>query len=303
MIEYPRRFNFVSRSSMIHLFPNFSSLLFSFFTNVFVPNLRMRRNESFHQLTTLAIVEVDDFHAVFTQPVQAAGEGAAVTDHKRSDSELAHQTTAVPARSKRSHHHQIAITRLAACAAKSVSLAMNAGIALLHAAIAAPAEHLALTRKQGRAHGNAALAEADARLFNGHRQHLFTFRKGQRHKSNLNQRVSISGPARRFGATGRAVELQPHDSASCYPEKSFGASALRKHQLAEMASFFHAFQSLTHLAPIELFSHRAQLGQRNSLVHLQKILARTDVDTMNARRFVKNKRNRNRLRGLCEQDR
>src|SRR6202034_4415550 len=69
---------------------------------------------------------------------------------------------------------------------------------------------------------------------------------------------------------------------------------------AEMASFFHAFQSLTHLAPIELLTHGAQLGQRYSPVHLQKIPARAYVDAMNARRFVKNKRNRNRLRGLCE---
>ena len=115
---------------------------------------------------------------------------------------------------RRRHHHQVSITRLSARAAKGVSLAMNAGIALLHAAIAAPAEQFAFARKQCRADGNATFAEADARLFNGHRQHLLAFRNWQRHKSNLNQWGSFSGLARRSSATSWRVELQRRESTS-----------------------------------------------------------------------------------------
>src|ERR1700679_1018079 len=111
-----------------------------FFANVFVPNLRMLCVERLHQLAALAIVEIDNFDTVFAQPLKPSGESAAVAHDKRTDSKLANKTAAVPAGGRRRHHHQVAITRLAAGGSKGVSLAVNAGIAPLHAAIAAPAE-------------------------------------------------------------------------------------------------------------------------------------------------------------------
>ena len=67
-------------------------------------------------------------------------EGAALADHQRADAELANQAAAIPARRERRNHHQVAITALPAGAAKGIRLAVDAGIALLHTAVTAPAQ-------------------------------------------------------------------------------------------------------------------------------------------------------------------
>src|SRR5487761_2238544 len=111
-----------------------SGLLFS---DVLIPNFRMTGNEGLEQFAALVAVEVDDVDTVFAQPIDATGEGAAFTDDQGADVKLAHEAAAVPAGGEGGDHHQVAIAALAAGAAKGVGLAVDAGIALLHAAIAA----------------------------------------------------------------------------------------------------------------------------------------------------------------------
>ena len=67
------------------------------FADVLVPDFGVLGDEAFKQLAALACVEIDDLDAIFAQPVEAAGKGAAFADHERADAELAHQSAAIPA--------------------------------------------------------------------------------------------------------------------------------------------------------------------------------------------------------------
>ena len=57
--------------------------------DVFVPDFGMLGDEGFEEFAAFLVVEVDDVHAVFAQPVEAAGEGAAFSDDDCADAELA----------------------------------------------------------------------------------------------------------------------------------------------------------------------------------------------------------------------
>src|SRR5579863_7672543 len=118
-------------------------LFLSLLADIFVPYIRMPRDEGLHQLAAFDVIQIDHVHAILSQPVEAACKCAAFTHNQRADAELPHQPAAIPARGKRRHHHQVTVAALASGTAKSVGLAVNAGIALLHAPVAASAEQLA----------------------------------------------------------------------------------------------------------------------------------------------------------------
>src|SRR5690348_6630572 len=105
------------------------------FADVFVPHLRMRSNKLLQQFAAFAAVEIDDINAILAEPSDPAREGAALAHDHHTDAKLPHQPAAVPARSERGDHHQIAIASLASGAAKGVRLPVDARVALLHAAI------------------------------------------------------------------------------------------------------------------------------------------------------------------------
>src|SRR5579863_8550840 len=100
------------------LVPTPLSSCFSLFSNILVPNLRVRGDVAFEQLAARAVVEIDHFDAVLAKPVDASLKRAALAHHNRSDAKLPHQAAAVPAGRKRRYHHQVAITALASGAAK-----------------------------------------------------------------------------------------------------------------------------------------------------------------------------------------
>src|SRR5271166_3177445 len=118
------------------------------FSDIFIPDFGMAGDEGSEQLAAIPAVEVDDFDAVFAQPVKAAGKRAALTYYQGADAELANQAAAIPAGSQRGYHDQVAIAALPAGASKSVRFAVNAGIALLHTTIAPATDQLAGAAKK-----------------------------------------------------------------------------------------------------------------------------------------------------------
>ncbi len=144
-----------------------------FFADIFVPDRGILHDIALEQLAALVIVKVNDLDAVFAQPVHAATKGAALAHHYRADAKLAHQAAALPARGQRGAPHKVTVAALAAGAAKGIGFRVDAGIAVLHAAIVAAAQQLALARKQRRTDGNAPLVEALASFFDGNCKHLF----------------------------------------------------------------------------------------------------------------------------------
>src|SRR5580692_8254257 len=154
------------------------------YANILVPNITMRGDITLEQFPALAVVEIDHFHAVFAQPVDPPGESTAFAHHDRTNTELPHQAAAIPAGSESGHHHQVAIAALTAGAAKGIRLSVNAGIALLHAAIVAAADQLALARKHCSADGNAAFDKAMPGFFKSHGEHFFV----EVHSFTLTQR-------------------------------------------------------------------------------------------------------------------
>ena len=170
---------------------------------------------AFEQFAAFAIVEVDDFDAVFAQPIQTAGKGAALADDQCSDAELPHQPAAIPARSERGDHDQVAIAALAAGAAKGVGLPVHAGVALLHAPVMAAAQQLAGAFEEGRSDRNAALGASQARFFKSHRQHFFVeCRVSPQNASYVEDkpsrlRIAIAATSARAGRWRLALRADP----------------------------------------------------------------------------------------------
>ena len=120
----------------------------------------MRGDEIAEQLFAFARLEVDDLHAAFAQPVDAA--------RKVRDS----PTTTVPMRNCTTRplqyqhgasvvdHDGVAIIALASGLAERVCLAMHGGIGLLHAAIVAAPNNRAVIAEQRRADRDAAFGQS-----------------------------------------------------------------------------------------------------------------------------------------------
>jgi hypothetical protein len=147
-----------------------------FFADVFIPDFRMLGDVAFEQLTAVLIIEVNDFNAIGAKPVEATGKSAAFTHNYCAEPELAHESTAIPAWGKRGDHNEVAITALTASAPKCIRFAVNAGIALLHAAVVTATDEFPGTRKDGCTDGDAAFGTAQARFVEGDFKHIFVYR-------------------------------------------------------------------------------------------------------------------------------
>ncbi len=131
-----------------------------FFTDVFVPDFGMLGDVGREEVVASLVVEVDDVHPVFAEPVDAPGEGAAFADDHRANAELADEAGAIPTGGEGGDHDDVAIAALAASAAEGISLSVDAGIALLDTAVVAAAEEFARGAKHGRADGDPAFDHA-----------------------------------------------------------------------------------------------------------------------------------------------
>jgi len=140
-------------------------------SDVLVPDFGMLGDEGVEEFAAFGVVEIDHVNAVLAEPINASREGTAFADHHGSDAELADQAAAVPARSQRGDHDEVAVAALAAGAAEGVRFAVNAGVALLDAAIAAPAQHFTSLGEQRGADGDAPFVESGAGFFNSDGEH------------------------------------------------------------------------------------------------------------------------------------
>src|SRR5688572_15691791 len=99
----------------------------------------MRGDEFPQQLFAFRGLKVDDLHAAFAQPVDAALESARLPDDHGTDLELHDEAAAVPAGRQCRHHDGTGIPTLTSGLAERVGLAVYRGISVLHAAVAAGA--------------------------------------------------------------------------------------------------------------------------------------------------------------------
>jgi hypothetical protein len=133
----------------------------------------MPSDVAFQQEPAILIIEVDDFNTVVTKPVETARESTAFANDIGAEAKLSYKAAAIPAWRERRNHNQIAVATLATGAAKCIRLAVDTGIALLHAAIAATADKFSGTRKDGPTDGNSSFGATQASLVQCDLKHLF----------------------------------------------------------------------------------------------------------------------------------
>src|SRR5687767_11962372 len=119
-------------------------------TDVFTPDVWIRRDIVCQQPDTLWRAKIDDLHSVFPQPAKATGEIDGLPHHDRPDTELPHQSTAIPAGCQCRDHDRIAVMALPSRLAKRIRFAVNRRVVLLHTPVVAAPEQVPLPVKQGR---------------------------------------------------------------------------------------------------------------------------------------------------------
>src|SRR5512143_841016 len=95
------------------------------------------------QLDALFRLEVDHRDAVLAKPVDTALKVDRLANDHRTDSKLANQSAAVPARRERRHHYRVAVASLSSGFAKGVGLAVNRWIVLLYAPVVSSPKQIA----------------------------------------------------------------------------------------------------------------------------------------------------------------
>ena len=119
------------------------------------------------EVETFGGVEVDDFDAERAQPIDAALKIAAFAYDNFWKTKLADKAAAIPARSERGDHDEVAIAALAARIAKSVGFAVEGRVAELHAAIVARTEEDSFRAENRGADGDTAFRKTFASLRDG----------------------------------------------------------------------------------------------------------------------------------------
>src|SRR5713226_176227 len=161
--DFPHR----SRSSGIA-----RSLLFS---NILVPDGRILRDIFREHLDALEGSEVNYFGPIFAEPIDPAAEVHRLSDHNPSNAELADQAAAIRTRGQGRDHDFVAITAVAAGAAKRIGFTVRRRIAFLNSAVVPAAEECAVPIKERRADWDATLREPLACLVDRGIQHTDAF--------------------------------------------------------------------------------------------------------------------------------
>jgi len=140
----------------------------SLFADVFVPDSGITRNIVRQQLDAFVGMGVEDFGAVFTEPVDAAAKIDGLADDNGADAELPNEAAAIPAGSKGGHHDFVSVGALAACFAESICFAVHRWIAFLNSAIVTASQEFSFAIKEGGTDGDSAFGKAEAGFFDGH---------------------------------------------------------------------------------------------------------------------------------------
>lgn len=135
--------------------------------DVLAPRFRVFHDPLPEHLDAFRQGEVDDFHAVSSQPVQSPRKVKRLSDDHSSDPELPHEPAAVPAGRERRHHDLVAVVTLAPRLPKRVRFAVCGRITLLNASVvAAPEKRSALVEESG-ADRDSAFGETEPGLGEG----------------------------------------------------------------------------------------------------------------------------------------
>src|SRR5580704_2757880 len=177
----------------------------SVFADVFVPQCRILRDKFAQHLHTFFRRKINHFDSVFLKPVDPAAKIHGFTDNHHSNSELADQSAAIPARRERRHHDLVAIAFLAPRSAKCIGLSMRRRIALLHPAVVPSAQKFPGVIEKSRADRNPALRKPVLRFFHRRLEQTQVI-----HTLHLGLLAALPAPiSRRDGV----VELHKNDEA------------------------------------------------------------------------------------------
>ena len=152
------------------------------FADIFVPDFGVVADVGGEELDAFLGVEIEDLDAEGAEPIDASLESAGFADDDAREAELTDEAAAIPAGRKRGNHGKRAVAALAAGIAEGVSFAVQGGIAVLNAAIAAGAKQFSLRVENGGADGDAAFGEALAGFGNCDREHGLGIRSGGHNK-------------------------------------------------------------------------------------------------------------------------
>jgi len=156
-------------ADLLHVVARVGHLLLA---NVFIPYGGVCANVIREERRAFAGIQVNHVDADRAQPVHTALKIAAFADNHSAEAKLAHQPAAIPAGRQGGNHNKVAITALAAGVAEGVGLAVDRGIALLHAAVVSGADELpGAGIEYGSADGYATFGEAGARFLQGYGEH------------------------------------------------------------------------------------------------------------------------------------
>src|SRR5882672_7636933 len=114
---------------------------------------------------------VEDFGAVFAEPIDAALKIHGLADDDGADAELPDEAAAIPARSESGYHDFVAVGALAAGFAKGVRLTVRGRIAFLHPTIVAASQQLSFAIEKCSANGDSAFGKTEAGFVHGGFQH------------------------------------------------------------------------------------------------------------------------------------
>jgi hypothetical protein len=142
-----------------------------FFADVFVPDLGLGVDVAGQELHAFPRGEVVDLDTVFAEPVDASLEGLAFSDDDGAEPELADKAGAVPARSERGDHDEVAVRALAAGVAEGVGLSMGGRVVVLDAAVVSRTEEGAVVAENSGSDGDASFGESLAGLGDGDGKH------------------------------------------------------------------------------------------------------------------------------------
>ena len=87
-------------------------------------------------------LNIDHLDPILSEPIDTALECDRFPDYHGSDTELANEAAAVPARCERGHHYGVFIGSLPAGLTERVCFAMHTRIVLLHPAVSPAAKQL-----------------------------------------------------------------------------------------------------------------------------------------------------------------
>src|SRR5579864_1292491 len=143
----------------------------SVFADVFVPQCRVLGDKFPQHLHTFFRRKINHFDSVFPKPVHSAAKIHGFSDDDDSNSELANQPAAIPARGERRHHDLVAIAFLAPRSAKCIGFSVRRWIAVLNSAVVPTSQKFPYIVKKCGADRNPAFRESTPRLIDRRFEH------------------------------------------------------------------------------------------------------------------------------------